>query len=152
MAASAWVFYNIAKQYLLDGTYDIDDDDWKMALFASASDIETVTFSIFNEISDEVATGNGYTTGGKSLPTDEWVVGASATQMRFDATATIWTASGGTIPLIRYALLYNNTIGSSQGDTGLLCYAALTTAEFTLTDTNTLTVTPANPDGIFTLV
>ena len=152
MAASAWIFYNIAKQYLLDNTYDIDGDDWRMALFQSNSDLTTVTFSRFDQPSNEVATGNGYTTGGKSLPTDEWVVGASATQMRFDATATIWTASGGTIPNIRYALLYDDTIGASLGAAGLLCYAALTTAQFTLTDTNTLTVTPANPDGIFTLV
>jgi len=151
MAASAWVFYNSAKEFLLDGTFDIDIDVWKMALFTSASDIATVTQSIFSEITNQVSVANGYANGGKSLLSFTWATGESASEMRFDATATIWTASGGDIINIRYALLYNNDTGGSQGDRKLLCFAALTTAQFTLTDTNTLTVTPANPNGIFEL-
>lgn len=35
MAAGNWTFTNASRTSLLDGTFDIDSDTWKMALFLS---------------------------------------------------------------------------------------------------------------------
>jgi len=39
MAAGAWVFTNGGRTKLLDGTFDLDTDVFKMALFLSTSDL-----------------------------------------------------------------------------------------------------------------
>ena len=62
---------------------------------------------------------------------------------RFDSTAVVWTATGGTIANIKYAVVY-------QSGGKLVCFSKLTTAQFTLAEDNTLTVTPS-ASGIFEL-
>lgn len=136
MAASSWAFYNKAKEYIGDATIDLDTDVFYMALFTSASNASTATLSTYASLNNQVASGNGYALGGRALSAVTWATGASASEMRWDSTAKIWTASGGSISNIRYAVVY-----ASGGN--LLCWAALSTAQFTVTDTNTLTVTPA---------
>lgn len=39
MAAGAWTFTNAGRTSLLNGTFDIDSDTWKCALFLSTSNI-----------------------------------------------------------------------------------------------------------------
>jgi hypothetical protein len=150
MAASAWVIYNSFKRYMADGTMDLDGDTFRMGLYTSASNAATATISIRSSITNEVANGNGYVTGGKTLAGRTWSTGASASEMRFDATATIWSASGGNIANIRYAVIYDESTGTSAGDRKVVCYSALSTAQFTVTDGNTLTITPS-ANGIFEL-
>ena len=150
MAASAWAFYNKFKEYVGDGTIDLDNDVFLMGLYTSASNAATDTLSTRGQITNEVANGNGYATGGKTLSAVTWASGASAGEMRFDCTAKIWSASGGTIPNVRYAVIYDNSTGTSAGDRKIMCRSALSTAQFTVTDGNTLTVTPS-ANGIFEL-
>lgn len=156
MAASPWIFYTVGKRHLMDGAFDLDGDIFRLALFTSAAGTTTTgnitsvsNFTVKSSLNGEVVQQNGYTTSGKTLSATTWTVGDSANEYRFDATAVIWTAGGGPISAIRYGLIFRS--GSSAGNEHLLCYAPLTTAEFSLTDTNTLTVTPANPNGIFEL-
>jgi len=52
----------------------------------------------------EVANGNGYTTGGEDVTNTYSETAGVGT---CDGTNIVWTASGGTIPTIRYAVLYN---------------------------------------------
>ena len=150
MAASAWVIYNTFKRYMADGTCDLDGDTFRMGLYTSASNAATASLSVRTSVTNEVANGNGYATGGKTLAGRTWSTGASAGEMRFDGTATIWSASGGNIANIRYAVLYDETTGTSAGDRKLVAYSALSTAQFTVTDGNTLTITPS-ANGIFEL-
>jgi len=150
MAASAWVIYNTFKRYMADGTCDLDADVFRMGLYTSASNAATASLSIRSEVTNEVANGNGYATGGKTLAGVTWSTGASAGEMRFDATATIWSASGGNIADIRYAVLYDESTGTSAGNRKLVANSALSTAQFTVTDGNTLTITPS-ANGIFEL-
>ena len=52
MAAGAWTFTNGARTSLLNGTFDIDTDTWKMALFLSTSNIgaaSTTSAGLTNE-------------------------------------------------------------------------------------------------------
>jgi len=94
-------------------------------------------------IANEVANGNGYATGGLSVSGRTWAAGASAGVFRFDSTAVVWTATGGDISSIKYAIIY-------QSGGKLVCYSKLTTSQFTLSADNTLTVTPS-ANGIFEL-
>jgi len=147
MAATAWAIYNKAKNKIAEGTIPLNGSIWRTQLHTSASNASVATFSLVASITNEVANGNGYVTGGKTLPTPTWTTGASAGQYAFDSGDPIWTASGGTIPNIKFAVIRNST-GAGVGHA--LCWSKLTTAQFTLAQDNTLTI-QMNANGIFTL-
>lgn len=151
MAATAWSFYNMFKEYMADGTIDLDGHDFMLALYTNSSNADTSTLSTRGSITNEVANGNGYATGGKTLSAVTWAQGTSAGQRRFDATAKIFSASGGDIANIQYAVIYDNSTGTSAGDRKLVCRSTLSSSQFTVTNGNTLTITPHDPNGIFTL-
>lgn len=150
MAAQAFKFYNMAKEYICDGTIDLDTTSFDLHLYQSASDFATATNSTLGGLSGEVASGNGYTLAGEAL-TPTWATGASASERRFDAADLVITASGGTIANIKAAVIVART-GASAKDTAnkLLCYASLTSGQFSLTDTNTLTI-QFSANGLFEL-
>jgi len=148
MAASAWTFYDSFRRYMADGQIDLDADEFLMGLFQSTSNADTITLSVIGSLTNEVANGSGYLTGGKTLTGITWSAGAAESVLRFDVTNPIWTATGGNIANIRYAVIYRN--GASAGIDKMVCKAALTTAQFTLNSGNTLTVT-INSSGVFEL-
>jgi len=143
MAASAWEFYNSFKEDMGDGTIDLDTQNFWVSLHTSAANVDDNTLSSFGSCDNEIADGNGYSTSGKVLSAVTWAAGASAGETRFDATARIWTASGGSIANIKYAVLRN-----SAGN--LVARSQLSTAQFSVTTGNTLTITPS-ANGIFEL-
>lgn len=143
MAAAAWAFYNKFKEYLADGTLDLDNDIFRMSLHKSTSNASTATLSTYAQLTNEVTNGNGYVTTGKTLSATTWAAGASASEMRFDGTAAIWTASGGDIASVMYAVIYE-----SAGK--LMSWSKLSSSIFSVTDGNTLTVTPS-ANGVFEL-
>lgn len=146
MAAGAWTFYNEFKKYL--GKAEVDfDGQFRIQLHTSASNAATATLSIISEVNNQVTEANGYSSSGKAL-TETWGTGASASEFRFDATAVIWTATGGNIADIKYAVIW--TSGASAGARKLVCYSQLSTSQFTVTTGNTLTITPS-ANGIFEL-
>lgn len=150
MAVQAFKFYNKFKEYFADNTIDMDGTTFDMHLYQSASDFATATQSTLGELSGQVASGNGYSQSGKAM-TVTWSIGASASEMRFDATAVIWTATGGNIANIKAAVIVARTQDSGK-NTGnkLVCYASLTSTQFTVNTGNTLTLTPP-AGGIFEL-
>jgi hypothetical protein len=143
MAATAWALYNKAKKKIGNGTIQLGVNTLKMQLHTSASNASTATLSTAASVNNEVANGNGYATGGATLGSVTWTTGASASQYRLDAADPVWTATGGTIPNIKFAVIKN-----SAGQA--ICWSKLTTAQFTLAQNNTLTVQFA-ATGIFTL-
>lgn len=144
MAATAWQLYNLAKKKIGNGTIQLGVNTLKMQLHTSASNASTFTLSTAASVTNEVTTGNGYTTGGQTLASVVWTTGASAKQYKLDAADPIWTATGGNIANIKFAVIKN-----SAGQA--ICWSRLTTAQFTLTTANTLTV-QLNASGIFTLL
>ena len=148
MAAGAWTFYNEFKKYMADGTLDLDANIFRVTLHTSASNAATTTFSVHGSITAEIADGNGYSTSGKTLSATTWAVGASASEYRFDSTAVFWSANGGNIANIKFAVVWVS--GASAGARKLVAYSQLSTAQFTLTDTNRLTITPS-ANGVFEL-
>ena len=123
MAAGNWTFPNAARTSLLDGSFDLDTDTFKIALFTSSWD------------------GPGATTYGT---TNQLTLSGTTTVTVDNSVSIVWTASGGSI-VARYAAIYEN--GGK-----FLCYCLLDSspADVTVTTGNTLTIT-MNASGIFTL-
>jgi hypothetical protein len=140
MAAGAWTFTNGGRTSLLDGTFDVADDTYKMALFLSTSNIGAAS-TTFAGVTNEHAAANGYTAGGITV---DLTLAGTTTVTTDIATDPVWTASGGSL-VARFAVIYE--VGGN-----VLCYALLdsTPADVTATDGNTLTV-PAHASGVFTL-
>lgn len=139
-AAGAWTFTNEGRTKLLDGTFDLDSDTYKMALFLSTSNIGAGS-TTYAGLTNEHANNNGYTTGGIAVT----LVLSGTTTVKVDIdTDPVWTASGGSI-VARFAVIYE--VGGN-----VLCYCLLddTPADVTATDGNTLTVA-AHADGVCTL-
>ena len=158
MAASAWTLYNYAKRYIGNGNIQMGvgvanagGTVFKMVLARTSSNAATATLSTYAQITAEISATGGYILGGRNLvpATAQWTVGASAPQMKFTMSTVglTFTASGASLTGIRYAIIRNST-GAGAGK--LLCYAALSTAQFNVTTPNTLTILPA-ATGIFTL-
>ena len=147
MAATAWSFYDSFREYLGDGDFDLSGTsvNFYMALHTSAAsaNVNTATITAQSELGNEVAAGNGYATGGLSVSGRTWAAGASAGVFRFDSTAVVWTATGGDISNVKYAVIF-------QSGGKLVCFSKLSTSQFDLTQDNTLTVTPSS-NGIFEL-
>ena len=140
MAANAWLFTNGGRTRLLNGTFDIDTDSFKCALFLSTSNIGAAS-TTFAGVTNEHAAANGYTAGGIAVA----LTLAGTTTVTVDITTDpVWTASGGSI-VARWAVIYE--VG---GD--VLAYSLLdnTPADVTATTGNTFTVA-ANASGVFTL-
>lgn len=138
-AAGAWTFTNGGRTRLLNGTFDIDSDTWKMALFLSTSNIGAAS-TTYAGVTNEHANANGYTTGGTAITLSL----SGTTTVTADSTDATWTASGGSI-VARFAVIYE-----VAGD--VLCYCLLdsTPADVTVTDGNQLTV-QIHTSGLFTL-
>src|ERR1043165_4819507 len=89
-AAGTWTFTNGGRTKLLDGTFDIDSDSWKMALFLSTSNIGAAS-TTYAGLTNEHANANGYTTGGIAVT----LTLAGTTTVTVDiGTDPVWTASG----------------------------------------------------------
>jgi hypothetical protein len=142
MAAQPWKLYNRAIRKLGAGVIALPGAV-RIALVTSASNFATATLSLLSQVTNQVAAGNGYVTGGQGLAGEVWTAGASAGQIKFDADDPIWTATGGTIPNIKAAVLY------MSGTNHVLGYASLTSSQFTLAMGNTLTL-QMHSSGIFT--
>jgi hypothetical protein len=140
MAAGQWTFTNAGRAKLLDGTFDVADDSYKLALFLSTSNIGSGS-TTYAGLTNEHANANGYTTGG--IAVDLTVTGTTTVTVDI-AADPVWTASGGSITA-RFGVIYE-----VSGD--VLCYCLLdsTPADVTATDGNTLTVA-AHASGVFTL-
>ena len=148
MAATAWQVYVKAKKKIGNGVIKLGTDLFKVQLHTSASNasvaVTAAGYSLASSVTNEVSSGNGYTTGGKSLASRVWTI--SSTAIKFDGADIVWTASGGTIANIKFAVLRNSAGGSAHA----VAFSKLTTAQFTLADGNTLTLQFATA-GIFTL-
>ncbi len=146
-AAEGFEFYETARERLMDGSYDADDDTFDLALFLSTSDADTLTVGndVLADLTNQHANANGYTTGGNTLSTSTWII--SGETVTFDAVDTVFTASGGSI-VARFGVVYNSTFVTD----GLICKTILDSApaDVTATTGNTLTI-QFNSSGIFTL-
>ena len=141
MAAGAWVMTNTTRTKLLNGTFDLDSDTFKMALFQSTSNLGPAS-TTFAGVTNEVGTTNtGYSAGGESIT----LTLSGTTTVKVDiATDPVWTAGSAGLTA-RYACIYE--VG---GDVVCYCLLDSTPADVSVAEGNTLTVA-AHTNGVFTL-
>ncbi len=141
MAAGAWLMTNGGRTSLLDGTFDIDSDTHKMALFLSTSNIGAGS-TTYAGLTNEHSQANGYLTGGKSIT----LILSGTTTVKVDISSDpVWTASGGAI-VARFAVIYE--VG---GNVAFYALLDSTPADVTATEGNTLTVAANATSGVATL-
>ena len=121
MTAGVWTFTNSTRTNLLNGTFDLDSD---------------------NGVTNEVANGNGYTTGGVTV-SPLALSGTTSVSVKF-GTNPSWTASSSGITA-RWAVVYE--VGGN-----VLCFCLLdnTPANVVVTSGNTLTI-DGTTTALFTL-
>ena len=145
-AAGKWKLYEQAKLDIANGLMDLDTHSFKIALFTSVSNCNTLSgTTTLASLTSQVATANGYTQNSKSVTLTTANSGGTITVD--ETTNPSWTANGGSITA-RFAVIYNDTHASKQA----LCVCLLDTApaDVTATDGNTFTITQ-NSSGIFTI-
>jgi hypothetical protein len=142
MAAGPWTLTNTAREKIAKGQFDFDSDTWKMALFQSTSNLGAAS-TTYAGVTNEVANGNGYTTGGIAVTFT--LTGTTSVKVDVD-TDPVWTASGGGSITARFAAIYE--VG---GDVLAYCLLDSTPADVTATDGNTLTVAAHATNGALTI-
>lgn len=150
MAAGAFIFPNLAKLNFFSATALLGSnaDNYRLALVASTWTPANSTDEVWADVSaHEIATGNGYTTGGGELT--GVVLNQSAGTVKFTSSAFTWVAAGAGIPAWRRGVVYylgtlnskvNPIVGHFLGNAADIDIPATTSG-------NPLVVTP-NPDGI----
>ena len=149
MAAGKWKNYDKSVLNRLKGELNMNaTTNWKMALYTSSSNCNTLTASEkLADLTNEVANGNGYTTGGVALT--NVVLTRSGNVVTFDCDDAVWNASGGSITA-RYAVIYRNaTDGTIVNPLYVVSLLDTTPADVTVTTGNSLTIT-INASGITT--
>ncbi len=96
--------YTSFKQYIADGTIDLENANISLALVTS-SYTPSIAHTIWADVSaNEVATGSGYSTGGTALTTP------SVTAVRWDADDVTFSSLTKTF---RYGVIYINATVNS---------------------------------------
>lgn len=144
MAAGAWKVYDTAKEKLGNAIIDFDAHTFKCALFTSSSNANTLTHDELADLTNQVANGFGYTTGGVTLTGVSWTNNAGV--ITFTAADPQWFASGGSI-VARYAVIYDDTV---SGDP-LICVCRLDTVGNVTALTGEFLTIVIDADGILTL-
>ena len=90
------------KRDVMLGLHDLDTDTIKIALYTSSATLNATTTAYTT--SNEVANGNGYTTGGVTLANASVIT--NSTSGCFDSDNPEWTSATFTA---RGALIYNDT-------------------------------------------
>lgn len=150
MAAGAFIFPDKAILNFFSETNLVNPaNTFKITLHTSGWTPNVATNEVFADVTNELSTANGYTAGGITL------TGAALTQTsgvtKFTSAAAVWTASGGSIPAWRYAVV--RAVGTLNGKVdpivGYFLGDATPADVPATTDTNTLTITP-HASGIMT--
>lgn len=97
---------------------DFDGATWKLSLHTSTFTPDRDTMNFADDRTNEVANGNGYTTGGVTLASVALSYDATTDQIRFDFADPSWTFTADTS--WRYGVVYIDTAGAASTDPLLL--------------------------------
>ncbi|MGD9889704.1 MAG: hypothetical protein AB7R89_25725 [Dehalococcoidia bacterium] len=109
MAVTAFVYSQIMGT-AFDEEIDILADTLKVLLATSSHTPDQDADDYHADVDNEVANGNGYTTGGETLGSVTFAYTAGTNTWAHDAADTSWASSSFTA---RYAIEYDSTPGSS---------------------------------------
>ena len=92
MAAGNVILFNTFREYVADGTIDLDTHTFKVQLHSSTFVPSAENDAVRADLSDELATAVGYTAAGATLANVTWT--RSTTTVTLDADNVTWTAAG----------------------------------------------------------
>jgi len=133
--------FQVFTKDLIEGKHNFASNTFKIMLTNTAP----VNTNAVKADLTEISAGNGYTAGGTATTITS---STSSGVAKVSGTDVVFTASGGSIGPLRYAVLYNDTQTSplkplvAWWDYG---------SSITLNDTETLTVDFDSTNGIFTV-
>lgn len=137
--------YNKFNQFtkdLIDGKHNFSSHTFKVMLTNTAPAASNAVKGDLTEIS----AGNGYTAGGAATTITASTASGTA---KVTGTNVVFTASGGAVGALRYAVIYNDTQTTpAKPLVGYWDYGS----SITLGDGETLTVSFDATNGIFTVV
>jgi hypothetical protein len=144
MPAGQLTLYNAVAKEIGDGSLDMDTQTFKATLHTSAY-APNLAQSQYSDLTNELATANGYTNGGATLTGVTW--NQTSGVCVFESGNVTWTAAGGSISA-RYLVLRS----SSSANQLLIGYMLLdaTPADVVVTSGNDLVITPDPVTGWFT--
>jgi len=105
MAVTVSIFNHTAQRFASGA--NASSDTYKVALYTSATYLASAT-TLAGVTKTEVASGNGYTTGGATLASVA-VTTVTTDDAKFDANDVSWTVPAAGSLAAAYAILYNDT-------------------------------------------
>jgi len=136
-APGKWKMYEAAKLALANGTIDFDSHTFKINLYLSTSNCNTLSGdTALANLTNQVATDYGYTQNDKAVTIT--TANSSGTITIDETTNPVWTASGGSITA-RFAVIYDDSHASKQAC--FVCLLDTAPADVTATTGNTFTIT-----------
>lgn len=137
-----WRIYDSFKLKLGQGVILLNSHTFKCALFTSTSNCDDLVHDELGDLTNQVANGFGYTTGGYTL-TCTW--SASGGTLTFDSDDPNWLISGGDV-VCKYAVIYDDTVAGDP----LVMVSRLDPSNVTTPSGNELRIT-ISASGLFTL-
>lgn len=83
--------YGLGMKHLVTGAAGLDTDTLKISLHTATYTPNQDTHDFFDDATNEVASGNGYTTGGETLGSPAVTYDSASDQVRFDCADIPWT-------------------------------------------------------------
>lgn len=128
--ATSKIYGNFMMQ-VLAGNVKWSADTIKVALYTSAASaaVTNQDASVYKDVAltaNEVAAGNGYTTGGATLANKTITYDTATNTVKLDADDTVWAASTITA---QYAVIYDDTPASNKP---LIAYVDFESAQSSL--------------------
>jgi hypothetical protein len=107
MATGTWKWYGNGLKHFFNKAIDWDTDAGiKIALTTSTYVPDQDAHDFFNDVTNEVANGNGYTSGGQALAGKSLTYTGGTNVLKLDATDAQWTNATFTA---RVAVIYLDT-------------------------------------------
>ena len=144
MTAGPWITPNAMRAQLLAGNYGnlLAASAVKVALFGSASNLGLAS-TVYSGLTDEVAAGDGYTTGGQAATLVAAGVSPAAAVV-FSANV-VWTATSAAIPISGDAPYYAAVYVPTGGYILAYCLLDATPAAVTVPVGDNITLNTVNP-------
>ncbi len=149
MTASITLYNDFVKRSLDATNLILPSGSFKVTLHTS-SYTPSAAHAVYADLTNELSTAFGYTNGGLAL-SNVVVPLVTTNDAKFDADDAVWTASGGSIPVWRYAVIRRvGTVNTFVDPLVGYILGDITPADIpATTDTNTLTLA-FNAAGIVT--